>query len=73
MEKFGKDYKRDYYLKNKSKWSDELHCDICNSPYTRSHKWQHENSKTHKINLKLKDYESLKLTISALHVKINGI
>ena len=45
-----KDHSHNYYLKNKDKWFEKKVCELCNSTYSRSTKFNHFKTKKHQIN-----------------------
>jgi hypothetical protein len=63
-------YQKEYYQKNKNKWSEYKMCDICGSNYCNNTKTNHLKSKKHKLAIVLMDKNK---QLKDLENKLNNI
>jgi len=68
-----KEYKRQYYLENKSKWEKTETCELCNMTYKIIHRSRHNKTKKHQMLLNLKMIDKLENEISTVRSNIENI
>ncbi len=63
-------YYKEYYQKNKQKWSEHKICEICGSNYCNNTKTNHYNSKKHKLAILLNEKNK---QLNELENKLNNV
>jgi len=75
MEKFGKEYRKEYYGKNKDKWEDKERCIYCNVEYKKTNKHNNNRTRNHELNYKnyiiKEQFELINKNIEILRNNIN--